>query len=106
MENLETIGFNYDSVHHCGFNSFDTGDTPSKSEVITGLLQPGEAGLFIDDHPRNCLDVVGNCPEVEVWLMSRRFNQGFEHPQIQRARDWSSVTGRIGNGAPHRRSLS
>ena len=106
MQNLQAIGFKYDSVHHCGFNSFDSGDTPSKSEVITRLLQPGEAGLFVDDHPQNCLDVVRNCPQVEVWLMSRRFNQGFEHPQIHRARDWSSVTGRIGNGADRSRSLS
>lgn len=99
VQNLQTVGFIYDSVHHCGFSSLDSAETPSKSEVITRLLQRGEAGLFVDDHPQNCVDVVRNCPQVEVWLMSRRFNQGFDHPQIQRARDWSSVTGRIGNGA-------
>ena len=97
IANLEAIGFRYDSLHHCGFHAFKKGTgVAKKSQTIAELLESGERGLFVDDHPDNCLDVAGSCPEVEVWLMSRRFNQAFEHPEIRRASNWNSVIDRLG----------
>ena len=49
------------------------------------LMEEGEAVLFVDDHPDNCLNVREAFPESEVWLMSRPFNHEFEHPKVTRA---------------------
>ena len=59
--------------------------------VEQDLVQDGEQILFVDDHPRNCVDVKENFPEAWVWLMSRPFNQDFDHPTIQRAKHWEQV---------------
>lgn len=95
VENLAALGFRYESLHHCGFSTFDPAGTPSKSQIVSNLLQPGERGLFVDDHPRNCLDVAENCPGVEVWLMSRKFNRDFDHPEIRRAAGWPPIVERL-----------
>ena len=55
------------------------------------LQHEEEKILFVDDHPDNCLNVRDSFPEAEIWLMSRTFNDDFEHPGIRRAKDWSDV---------------
>jgi hypothetical protein len=55
------------------------------------LMEEGEAVLFVDDHPDNCLNVREAFPESEVWLMSRPFNHEFEHPKVTRAQTWDDV---------------
>ena len=69
---------------------------PSKAEVVERLRVRGEAGLFVDDHPENCLDVLSNCGGVEVWVMSRQFNREFDHPQVRRAENWQCLFDRLG----------
>ena len=93
--NLERVGLRYHTLHHGGLHGLDGQRPPTKSELVEELRTPGEAALFVDDHPDNCLDVSQNCPQVEVWLMSRRFNQGFAHPTVRRAQDWGCMTERL-----------
>ena len=101
LDNLSRHGFAYETLHYCGLHPYKDFKPQTKAQVIEDLLASGEQGLFIDDHPENCLDVHRHCPEVEVWLMSRRFNRDFDHPEIQRARDWDCLFDRLapaGNG--------
>ena len=98
--NLRDLGMKFDSLHYCGLHSFK-GEHPSttKSEKIDQLRANGEAGFFIDDQPDNCLDVLENCESVDVWLMSRRFNLEFSHPEISRADAWEILFDHLGNGS-------
>jgi hypothetical protein len=104
VRNLADLGFRYDSLTHCGFLVFDETHSPrSKADVIRGLRaedagSKAASALFLDDHPDNCLDVLKHCPDVEVWLMSRRFNREFAHPNVRRAVDWESVGQRLRQG--------
>ncbi len=100
VRNLRELGFRYDSLNHCGFLIFDDQTPKTKAQVVRELRADPRAGaedraLFLDDHPHNCLDVLTHCPDVEVWLMSRRFNRDFAHPQVRRAEDWESVARRL-----------
>ncbi|HKI97645.1 MAG TPA: hypothetical protein VKB51_04125 [bacterium] len=97
--NLERSGFAYDTLHYCGLHGYKDVRPQTKAQVIQALRDARGEGLFVDDHPDNCLDVQRNCPDVEVWLMSRRFNQGFEHPVIRRAPDWDVLFERVEQGA-------
>jgi hypothetical protein len=95
VRNLADLGLRYGSISHCGFLVFD-GQTPkSKSQVVRERRAQSAPALFLDDHPDNCLDVARNCPDVEVWLMTRRFNRDFEHPEVRRAEDWDRVLRRV-----------
>ena len=95
-QNLLSHGFEFVEVHHCGLEPIEGVRPPTKSEKLSELRTPGLPALFVDDNPKNCLDVLENCPDVEVWLMTRRFNLDFEHPQIQRAESWRCLFTRLG----------
>lgn len=99
LANLEASGFRYHSLHYCGLHGYRALRPQSKAQVIQALRDARGEGLFVDDHPDNCVDVHRNCPDVEVWLMSRRFNRGFEHPAIRRAPDWETLFARLGEPA-------
>lgn len=94
--NLRALGFAYGSLHHCGLHNLDGFQPRTKAAVIGEIRRADEEALFVDDHPDNCVDVAEHCPGVEVWLMSRRFNQGFDHPRIARAHDWRPIFARLG----------
>jgi len=104
VENLARLGFRYDSLHYCGIHPFRDHQPQTKGQVIASLrdaeLQRRPA-LFVDDHPGNCLDVHENCPGIEVWLMSRRFNRDFGHPGIRRAKNWNCLLERLGDPSNH-----
>ncbi|HUJ77346.1 MAG TPA: hypothetical protein VL359_20945 [bacterium] len=100
VENLALLGFAYQSLHHCGFIAFEDTPPQSKAQAIAELRRSHLPALFVDDHPHNCLDVVRNCPDVDVWLMSRRFNRTFDHPQVRRAEGWSSLLQHLGASGP------
>lgn len=95
IANLAALGFHYESLDFCGLHAYQGTVPPSKAEVVGRLRGNGNAGLFIDDHPENCLDVVDNCGDVEVWVMSRYFNREFSHPQVRRAETWQCVFDRL-----------
>ena len=96
VRNLEDLGLRYASINHCGFLIFDETHKPrSKSQIVQELRSEDHQALFIDDHPENCLDVLRNCPDVEVWLMTRRFNRDFAHPDVRRAKDWDHLLQRV-----------
>lgn len=96
LDNLTALGFTYASLNHCGFLVFDGIVPKTKAQTIADLRRSHEPALFVDDHPDNCMDVLQNCGDVEVWLMSRRFNRNFEHPEVKRAKDWDCVVRRLG----------
>jgi hypothetical protein len=96
VRNLDELGLRYTSLSHCGFLIFDESHKPkSKSQIVQELRSATAPALFLDDHPDNCLDVARNCPDVEVWLMSRRFNRAFAHPSVHRADTWDHVIERV-----------
>lgn len=95
LANLQATGFRYHSLHYCGLHGYRELRPQSKAEVIQALRTSRGEGLFVDDHPDNCVDVHRNCPGVEVWLMSRRFNRGFEHPAIRRTDGWAALFQRL-----------
>ena len=100
LDNLEALGFLYDTLHYCGLHGYKDLQPLTKAQVIRSLRDARGEGLFVDDHPDNCVDVHTHCPDVEVWLMSRRFNREFSHPTIQRAQSWDCLFQRLGNAAP------
>ena len=96
-KNLRNAGFKFDSAHCAGFIDYDGYSTQTKAEVIKELHQEEKTVLFVDDHPDNCLNVRESFPEAEIWLMSRPFNDDFEHPEIRRAMNWNEVLEHSGN---------
>jgi FMN phosphatase YigB (HAD superfamily) len=90
-ENLRNLGYDFESLHSGGFLSFDEQPPRTKSMVIADMIIPQEKVLFVDDHPKNCVDVQDRFPEADVWLMSRPFNRDFSHPTIQRAEHWDQI---------------
>ncbi|MDH4121226.1 MAG: hypothetical protein OEV94_05950 [Deltaproteobacteria bacterium] len=94
-DNLARLGLKYHSLHHCGFHQFTAEPPLTKGQMVTQLLQQEAKGLFIDDHPNNCLDVKTHCPDLEVWLMTQRFNRDFSHPEVRRAVDWGCLYARL-----------
>jgi len=95
VRNLAELGFRYASLNHCGFLVVDNQPPKTKAQVVRELRAQPHDALFLDDHPDNCLDVVQHCPDVEVWLMTRRFNRQFAHPAVRRAENWDSVLQRL-----------
>ena len=90
-QNLMNLGFHFESIHCGGMVSFDHQPPKTKGHVIRELTQEKESVFFLDDHPDNCVNVHELIPESMVWLMSRSFNQEFDHPQIRRASHWEEV---------------
>ena len=95
LHNLQTVGFAYDTLHYCGLHGYKDLQPMTKAQVVRSLRANANGGLFVDDHPDNCLDVHTHCPDVEVWIMSRRFNRAFQHPEIRRAQDWHCLFERL-----------
>ncbi len=103
IANLAALGFRYETLDFCGLHPYRGTVPPSKAEMVGRLhgdgagpgARGGGTGLFIDDHPENCLDVLRNCAGVEVWVMSRHFNREFSHPRVRRAETWQCVFDRL-----------
>lgn len=95
LANLASLGFAYDTLHYCGLHAYKELTPLTKAQVVRSLRNARGEGLFVDDHPDNCVDVHTHCPDVEVWLMSRRFNRDFHHPGIRRAQDWNCLFQRL-----------
>ncbi|MDH4224351.1 MAG: hypothetical protein OEW12_01735 [Deltaproteobacteria bacterium] len=104
IRNLTDHGFQYDTLDHCGFHVFEGQVPKSKGEMVKSLREGNEWALFVDDHPDNCLDVHRHCPDVDVWVMTRRFNQDFSHPRVRRAKDWECLFDHLGTTHPIRDS--
>ena len=90
-KNLKNAGFKFDSAHCAGFINYEGYSKQTKAEVIKGLYQEESRVFFVDDHPDNCLNVLESFPEGEIWLMSRPFNEDFNHPEIRRVRNWEEL---------------
>ena len=99
LANLQAFGFVYDTLDYCGLHGYKELRPRSKAQAIQARRDARGEGLFVDDHPDNCVDVHRHCPDVEVWLMSRRFNRGFQHPAIRRAEDWEPLFQRLGQAS-------
>ena len=88
-------------------NRFPTlGKTPMKQTKawlhnVAGILQPNvmlakdkgpmasvlELDAFLDDRPKNCLDVLAARPAARVYLCNSSHNQPFSDPRIPRVKD-------------------
>ena len=90
-QNLHNAGFRWDSLHCGGLVSYDDKPPVTKADIIHQLVKEQEILFFLDDHPDNCVNVLEQFSQANVWLMSRPFNQAFTHSTIRRANHWDSI---------------
>jgi 5' nucleotidase, deoxy (Pyrimidine), cytosolic type C protein (NT5C) len=58
-----------------------------------------ELDAFIDDRPKNCLDVLAARPKAHVFLADSSHNKTFNHPYIPRVKDLKTFLKLILSGA-------
>lgn len=95
QKNLELHQLKYKEMHFAGHFDFGDKNYPSKSAMIEKLHQEGERIVFLDDHPKNCLNVKNSLPESEVFLMSRPHNKTLEDSNWVRVDDWDDFIDRV-----------
>ncbi|MBT6615704.1 MAG: hypothetical protein HOB38_26660 [Deltaproteobacteria bacterium] len=86
--NLDFHRLVYKDLFMAGHFNFGDESYPTKSSTIAKLHHNGEQIVFLDDHPKNCLDVKSVFGESSVFLMSRPHNKGIENNDWVRVEDW------------------
>lgn len=94
--NLALHGLKYSGLYMAGHFDFGIDNYPTKSQVIAQIHQPGEKIVFLDDHPKNCIDIKTNLPESHVYMMDRPHNKGQEDPKWTRVNCWNEFVEKIG----------
>jgi 5' nucleotidase, deoxy (Pyrimidine), cytosolic type C protein (NT5C) len=94
--NLKLHGLEYDQLYMAGHFNFGDEAYPAKSEIIKKIHQPGKKIIFLDDHPKNCMDIKTNLPKSSVYLMSRPHNKGIENSIWTRVNNWNDFIEKIG----------
>ena len=94
--NLDRHGLEYNGLYLAGHFNFGDESYPSKSQVIQDIHQAGEKIVFLDDHPKNCLDIKNNLPESDVYLMDRPHNKNQSDSSWIRVNNWNHFVEKIG----------
>ncbi len=87
-DNLDFHRLVYKDLFLAGHFNFGDQTYPTKSATIAKLHHNGEQMIFLDDHPKNCLDVKSAFSESKVFLMSRPHNKGVESQEWIRVENW------------------
>jgi hypothetical protein len=95
LENLRLHGLTFQALHMAGFFTFGLPDYPTKAETIRRLRQADAKAVFLDDHPKNCLDILENVPDSAVYLMSRPHNEAIKDEGWTRVADWDDFLQRV-----------
>jgi len=95
QKNLERYQLVYNEMHFAGHFDFGDKDYPTKPVMIEKLHQKGKRIVFLDDHPKNCLNVKEHFPDSEVFLMSRPHNKTLEDQDWTRVKDWEDFINKI-----------
>lgn len=88
--NLDFHQLVYKDLILAGHFNFGEESYPTKSAAIAKLHRNGEQMVFLDDHPKNCLDVKSAFAASRVFLMSRPHNQGIENENWIRVDSWEA----------------
>ncbi|MCG8336668.1 MAG: hypothetical protein MJE63_19340 [Proteobacteria bacterium] len=88
VANLNLHGLEYSGLHLAGHFNFGDESYPTKSQKIKELRKPESKIIFLDDHPKNCLDVKSNFPDSQVYLMDRPHNKEVRDQSWTRVMNW------------------
>lgn len=88
-ENLRYHNLNYEGLHFAGHFNFGDESYPTKSETIKKLHVSGNEIVFLDDHPKNCMEIRQELPESCVFLMDRPHNVDADDPSWIRVENWN-----------------
>jgi uncharacterized HAD superfamily protein len=94
-ENLGLYNLHYQGLYLAGHFNFGDDTYPSKSQIIKELHNPTTELVFLDDHPKNCLDIKRHFPQSYVFLMDRPHNRKADDPSWTRVRDWNEFNAKI-----------
>ncbi|MBU2514745.1 hypothetical protein KJ966_25765 [bacterium] len=94
-QNLKYHNLNYKELHLAGHFNFGEEDYPSKADVIKKLHNPGTDIIFLDDHPKNCMEIKRELPESKVYLMNRPHNLKASDPSWVRVENWNDFLEQI-----------
>ncbi len=88
-DNLDFHRLVYKDLFLAGHFNFGDERYPSKSSTIAKLHRNGEQIIFLDDHPKNCMDVKSVFNKSDVYLMSRPHNKGIQNSDWIRVENWA-----------------
>lgn len=94
-ENLKRHHLNYKGLYLAGHFNFGDDSYPAKSEIVKELHHPSSPLVFLDDHPKNCLDIKVHFPMAHIYLMDRPHNQKAEDSSWTRVKDWNDFHERL-----------
>ena len=94
-DNLDFHRLVYKDLFLAGHFNFGDQSYPTKSATIAKLHRNGEQMVFLDDHPKNCLDVKSAFNESKVFLMSRPHNKGLENEKWIRVENWEEFLDKV-----------
>jgi hypothetical protein len=99
--NLKLHRLQYSGLHLAGHFNFGDETYPSKSQMIKQLHNPEAELVFLDDHPKNCQDIINHFPESLVYLMDRPHNKEIPDQSWIRVMNWTEfynlMVGKISN---------
>jgi hypothetical protein len=88
LANLERHGLEHSGLHLAGHFNFGDESYPTKSQKIKELKKASAEIVFLDDHPKNCLDIKTNFPDAQVYLMDRPHNREAQDQSWTRVMNW------------------
>ncbi len=96
QKNLNLHNLSYKELHLAGHYNFGDIDYPTKSAAIKKLHTPSERLIFLDDHPKNCQEIIEKLPQSEVFLMSRPHNMDADDTHAwTRVNDWDDFMEKV-----------
>ena len=101
-ENLKNHGIRFTTLNKGGFYNFGEENYPTKMDAIHTVIKEynyrldKDRFLFLDDSQHNCTDIKEEFPLFEVYLRSRKHNEGVPYDsRYKRVRDWNQFSSRI-----------
>ncbi len=89
QKNLDLHNLSFKELHLAGHFNLGDKDYPTTSATIRELHDPAKRLIFLDDHPKNCKEIIQEFPDSEVFLMSRPHNKNIEDSNWIRVDDWN-----------------
>jgi hypothetical protein len=95
LDNLRLHSLAFRELHMAGFFTFGLTNYPTKAEAIRRLRRADAKVIFLDDHPKNCRDILENVVDAEAYLMTRPHNQDLADEGWTRVTDWDDFLSRV-----------
>ncbi|MGK0288669.1 MAG: hypothetical protein ACI86H_000084 [bacterium] len=88
-KNLHLLGMKYTGLYLAGHMNFGDESYPGKAQSIAKVRNPEKQIIFLDDSPRNCMDVKEAFPDSQVFLMERPHNETVKDQEWIRVKNWN-----------------